>query len=81
MSDPYCYSGSSVLKNLENIRDQDELDRYERFMTAQRMREPTPQIDMSPEGYKQLHHHICQDVYEWAGKIREVDMGKDDSFF
>ena len=34
--DPYCYPGTSVLKNLIDLRTQDELDRFEAFITAQR---------------------------------------------
>ena len=40
--DPYCYPGTSVLKNIPGIRKQAELDRFETAITAQRGEEPLP---------------------------------------
>lgn len=40
--DPYCYLGTSVLKNIPGIRTQTELDRFEAAITAQRGEEPFP---------------------------------------
>jgi cell filamentation protein len=53
--DPYCYPGTSVLKNLLDLRTQAELDRFEAFITAQRAREPLPPGHLD-------HAHYCAPV-------------------
>lgn len=42
VSDPYCYPGTTVLKNRANILTQAELDHFEEEATAQRFAEPLP---------------------------------------
>lgn len=32
------------------------------------------------DGLQQIHHHLFQDVYEWAGDLRTVDIAKETSF-
>lgn len=81
MSDPYVYPGTTILINKANLRSQDELDRFERLMTRARLAEPLPKIPMTYEGYKTLHRHIFQDVFEWAGQSRTVAMSKGQTFF
>lgn len=78
--DSYCYPGSDVLVNLLNIRDPDELAEAEAEFTAERYRtyealqlSPT---DFSFEHLQHLHHHLFQDLYEWAGKPRVIDISK-----
>lgn len=78
--DSYCYLGSDVLINLLNIEDPQELAEAETEFTAERYRtyksgQLLPQ-DFSFEHLQHLHHHLFQDVYEWAGKVREVDISK-----
>jgi cell filamentation protein len=81
MSDPYVYPGTSVLINKLDLQDQSELDRFERLMVTQRLSEPPPNVDIDYEGYKILHHHLFQDLYDWAGRPRTVDISKGDSHF
>jgi cell filamentation protein len=81
MSDPYLYPGTDILVNKEGIRDRDALEQFERIMTAQRISEGLPRVAISPDGLRTLHHHLFQDVYEWAGRDRSVDMSKGQSFF
>ena len=81
MNDPYVYPGTAVLINKLNLRDGDLLAEYERRLTAQRLREPPPQTAISYEGYKTLHHHIFQDLYDWAGQSRTVSLAKGETFF
>jgi len=80
MADPYVYPGTSVLINKEDIRDQDELDAFERIMTANRMETLPTGIKLTRGGYKKIHFHIFQDVYDWAGQERSVDIAKGDWF-
>jgi cell filamentation protein len=81
MGDPHVYPGTRVLRNLENIRDAGELARFERLMTAQRLREGLPPAELSSARYRALHRHIFQDVYDWAGQDRTVEIAKCDSLF
>lgn len=81
VSDPYCYAGSTVLKNIPDIMEQGVLDEYEAAFTAQRADEPLPTGNLSVTQYRAVHHHLFQDVYEWAGKFRTVRISKDGSAF
>ncbi|GJL80346.1 MAG: putative adenosine monophosphate-protein transferase y4lH [Nitrospinaceae bacterium] len=81
MSDPYVYPGTDILINKPGIRNKEELDRFERMMTRARLAEPLPEVPMSYIGYKTLHHHIFQDVFDWAGKSRTVSLAKGNTFF
>jgi cell filamentation protein len=83
--DKYCYPNSDVLINLLDIRDSDTLDEAEAEFTAERYRtyEPSQQTlsYFSFEHLKQLHHHLFQDLYAWAGETRDVDISKGDTRF
>lgn len=37
MDHPYCYPGTNVYRNKENLRDRDELEQLERLATARRL--------------------------------------------
>jgi cell filamentation protein len=74
--DPYCYSGSTVLKNIPGLRSQRALDRFEAAITAQRADEPLPSGRLSVAHYRAVHHHLFQDVYAWAGRFRTVRISK-----
>jgi cell filamentation protein len=65
IADPYCYGGTTVLKNVPDIRDQTALDEYEAAMTAQRADEPLPAGHLSVTHFRAIHHHLFQDVYAW----------------
>lgn len=80
-ADPYAYPGSDVLINKENLRDQRQLDRFERLASRVRSDEGVPEVPLTAAGYRALHRHLFQDVYDWAGKDRTVDIRKDGSFF
>jgi cell filamentation protein len=79
--DPYCYPGTSVLKNRLDLRSQAELDAFEAFITAQRADEPLPAGRLSYTHYRAIHRHLFQDVYAWAGRIRSVRIAKKASMF
>ena len=81
VTDPYCYKGTTVLRNIPGIRDQAALDAFEAVSTAQRADEPLPEGRLSVSHYRAIHHHLFQDVYPWAGKFRTVRIGKDGSAF
>jgi cell filamentation protein len=79
--DPYCYPGTKVLKNRANLRRQADLDEFELAMTTQRLEEGLPAGRLSVSHYCAIHHHLFQDVYGWAGKLRRVRISRGDSTF
>ncbi len=79
--DPYCYPGSSVLKNRLDLRVQADLDAFEALITAQRGDEPLPGGRLGYAHYRAIHHHLFQDVFDWAGKLRTVRIAKGGSMF
>ena len=79
--DPYCYRGTTVLKNIPSIRNADALQQFEAAMTAQRADEPFPSGRLSVRHYCQFHRHLFQDVYRWAGRYRTVRISKGPSTF
>jgi len=76
MADPYVYPGTDVLINKENIRDHEQLEAFERVMTANRMETLPAGIPLTADGYRQIHRYIFQDVYDWAGRDRSVNISK-----
>lgn len=50
-------------------------------MTTWRSKQAMPPGRFSVRHYKNLHKHIFQDVYAWAGKLRSVRITKDNSTF
>jgi cell filamentation protein len=81
IQDPYCYPGTTVLKNKLGLRKQDELDKFEAEISLQRSAEPLPSGTLSYKHYCAIHRHLFQDVYTWAGKPRTVRIAKGGSMF
>lgn len=79
--DPYCYPGTSILKNLPGLRNRAALERFETIATTQRADEPLPEGRLGIPHYKAVHRHLFQDVYSWAGQFRTVSISKDGSTF
>lgn len=81
----YCYPGTDVLINKENIKDAKALSEYEADVTLIR------QYELEKEGLvkgrfgvthlKKIHAYIFQDVYPFAGKLRQEDIWKGSTFF
>lgn len=84
MSDKiYCYPDSDVLKNKLGIRDIGELGRMEKRLTMLRILELVDkpiQGNFDLKHLQTIHKYIFQDIYEWAGKIRKVDIAKGNLF-
>lgn len=81
VADPYCYEGTTVLKNLRGLTKQVALARFEAAMTTQRADEPLPRGRLSATHYRAIHRHLFQDVYPWAGKYRTVRISRGQSAF
>ena len=76
IDDPYTYESSTILINKLDLRDQDELDAYEAEISNARSQEPLPDGKLDFAHYCAVHHHLFQDVYDWAGKPRTVRISK-----
>ncbi len=83
MDSYYCYPGTYVLKNKLNITDDEELKKVEREITSLR----TAQLMQKPlkgkfdfEYLKVIHKFLFGDIYEWAGKVRSVNISKGNQF-
>jgi cell filamentation protein len=74
--DPYCYKGTTILKNKLGLRDSALLESFELEMTTLRAGEASPRGKYDQLHYRRVHHHLFQDVYRWAGKYRTVRTSK-----
>ena len=79
--DPYAYPGTSVLRNRLDIRDAGILEAFEVEIFTLRAEEPLPHGTFDPIHYRKIHHHLFQDVYEWAGQYRTVRTSKGGNAF
>jgi cell filamentation protein len=79
--DPYTYENSTVLVNKLDLRDQGELDDFEAEITHARAREPLPEGNLDFAHFCAIHHHLFQDVFDWAGTPRTVRISKQGSAF
>src|SRR5712691_4616313 len=83
-SDPYTYPGSDVLRNIPDIRDPQRLADFEANATVARLVELdaahlTGRFDNAH--LQAIHKYIFQDVYEWAGQFRTVNISKGGHLF
>jgi len=82
--DTYCFPGTDVLRNKAEITNAEELDAYEGELSTLRSIEilenpVVGQFDLTH--LQHIHLTLFQDVYEWAGKIRTVDISRGNSRF
>lgn len=83
-SDSYTYPGSEILINKADLHDQAALDAFEADATAIRLLELIAcpiQGKFDLAHLLAMHHHLFQDVYDWAGQLRTVDISKGSSRF
>ena len=77
--DPYLIPGTNVLRNLVGATDEDALAAAENDLCSARaaiLRENLPPAEGTLEQLRRIHRFLFQDVYDWAGEIRTIDMGK-----
>ncbi|WP_449555004.1 putative adenosine monophosphate-protein transferase Fic [Lelliottia amnigena] len=80
--DPYLYPGLNVMRNKLNIRQAERLAQASYELTA--LRAATLPLGPPARGLPHLgaiHHHLYQDIFDWAGDIREVDIYQGDTRF
>lgn len=84
MADPYVYPGTGVLRNLAELRDANMLADHEAQASTLRLAQlaalrlegsyDLPQL-------QEFHRFIFQDIYSWAGELRNVPLAKPGSMF
>jgi cell filamentation protein len=75
--DPYLYAGTNVLRNKLGITSAGELDAQERRFVIARSMQGVPKGSFDLDHLKTIHRHLFQDIYDWAGKLRTVEISKD----
>ena len=82
MSDPYTYPGTDTLRNRLGITEERTLTEAERRLTQARGAEAARlTFPATADGYRSLHRHLFQDLYDWAGQDRTVNIAKGGSSF
>jgi cell filamentation protein len=83
-TDRYTYPGSDLLINKPGITDLFALEAFEADATAIRMLELLQAPlggSFNVEHLREIHRHLFQDVYDWAGDFRLVDISRGASRF
>ena len=80
-TDPYCIPGTTTLINRFGILDRHQLEEIETAMVQARIESPWPAGNLDKAHYLALHRHFFQDVYDWAGKLRTIRIGKGGNWF
>ena len=78
----YCYSGTSILKNKLNIRDEHILEQAELELSGL----SSSLIDYAEPPYnlqylQAINNQLKGDLYEWSGQLRQIDISKGDTRF
>lgn len=81
MRDIYLYEDCSILKNLLHIKDKKLLEDAEADYVTYRLKEIA--INPLPGTYDyehllDIHKYIFQDIYEWAGQPRKLNIYKEE---
>lgn len=87
MNNPYAYIDpdytyteprTGVLRNLEDIQDAADLVFAESGAVAKRLKElvAAPLKIAGIGSLFEIHRHLFQDIYDWAGKSRTVEISK-----
>ena len=79
----YCYPKTDILKNKLNITDDKFLNETERKLVSLRVDElfePYINGNFDFMHLKEIHKHLFQDIYDWAGAPRTCAIAKKDLF-
>lgn len=83
MDQTYCYPDTDILINKLNIHDSDRLHNAEKKLVSLRvldLMENPVKGRFGLQHLQKIHEYIFQDLYDWAGKIRKVDIAKGNMF-
>lgn len=74
-----CYEGTNCLINKFGIKDEYKLSNVEAAITLAKASEleKTPiKGNFDLEHYLSIHRFLFEDIYDWAGQLRSVDISK-----
>lgn len=74
-----CYPSTTVLINKLDIRDEETLREAETlvtFINASKLEQHPLEGAFDFEHYKDIHHFLFSDLYDWAGQVRTVNISK-----
>jgi len=81
--DKYVYPDTNILINKFDCRDENKLRGIEALSTGGNL----AYLQLHPikgnfdfKHLKDIHHFIFQDMFDWAGQIRTIDIGKGNLF-
>jgi len=80
----YCYDGTEVYINKFGVLDNEMLSHLESDLTSNRLLEMSENPVRGRLGtthFLNIHKYIFQDIYPFAGKLREEDIWKGNTFF
>ncbi len=78
----YCYPNSDVLINKLGLTDGEVLEAAEIELTQARIDQYEPNFDdISLPALRAIHFYLFQDLYDWAGELRMVDISKGNTRF
>jgi fido (protein-threonine AMPylation protein) len=83
-SDHYLDPDSGILINKLSINDEAELETAEAILVSVRLTElltspMTGAFDLPH--FQAVHRYLFQDIYTWAGELRNVDISKGSTYF
>lgn len=79
MRDPYLYPNNEVLKNKLGVMDNEKLNTIEAEYTSTRLKETIENYikgDFNFDHLCRMHYYIFQDLYDWAGQPRIINIEK-----
>ena len=79
----YCYKDTDILINKLNITNDEDLFNAERELVSLRtyeLNEKPLKGNFDFKYLKDIHKYLFQDVYRWAGDIRNCNIAKQDLF-
>lgn len=78
--DPYLDQETGVLKNLVGAKTYDDLRNAEGELVSSRTSEFIEKLPLavtgSLEDFCSIHRYLFQDIYDWAGEVRTVEIRK-----
>ncbi|MBB3117235.1 putative adenosine monophosphate-protein transferase Fic [Pseudoduganella violacea] len=78
----YCYPHSNVLINKLGLTEADALQAAEIELTQTRISQYEPDFNnISFSALRAIHFHLFQDLYNWAGELRTIDISKGSTRF
>lgn len=81
--DSYFFPGTNTLRNKLGIYDYDELKQKEAEITFEKLVElyiNPIQGNFDVNHWKNIHKYLFEDIYDWAGEYRYVNMQKETGF-